>query len=310
MEDIDMPLSKPFSQPVSMNTFMEAVEKIKAMQSRETNTPGFNPQLNTIFLSHGKKTKRAILWLHGYTSATLQFKHLADLCFKKGYNVLVPCMPHHGLKDRLTSEICKITAKEQKQFVDSMVDIMHGLGNEVVVGGLSMGGTMTAWVAQKHPDVDTAIIIAAAFGYKVIPTHLTRIATLALLALPNMRRWWDNEKKDTLQDLWYSYPHGYTHSLVQLLDLSHQVLGFAKHNPPAAKKVWVVMNDHDEAVDNRMLHKLVDTWHNSSAKNISTYHFPDSLGLDHDCISVEHPKNNPKYVYPILMKMVEGEEIK
>jgi esterase/lipase len=310
MEEIDMPLPKPFPKPTSMTTFKEAVENIKAMQTRETNTPGFNPQLKTILLSHGKKTKRAVLWLHGYTSATLQFKHLAELCFNKGYNVLVPCMPHHGLKDRLTSEISKITAKEQKLFVDDMVDIMHGLGNEVVVGGLSMGGTMTAWIAQQRPDVDTAIIIAAAFGYKVIPTPLTRIVTLTLLALPNLRQWWDSEKKDTLQDPWYGYPHRYTRSLVQLLDLGHQILGLAKRDPPAAKKVWVVVNDHDEAVDNKMLQKLADTWHNSRAKNMSIYHFPNKLGLAHDCISIEHSKDNPRIVYPVLMKMVEGKEIK
>lgn len=305
-----MPLSKSLPQLASLAIFKEAVEKIKALQSRETNIYGFNPQLKTIFLSHGRKTKRAVLWLHGYTSATPQFKHLAELCFKKGYNVLVPCMPHHGLKDRLTSEIGKMTAKEQKRFVDNMVDIMHGLGNEIVVGGLSMGGIMTAWIAQQHPDVDTAIIIAATFGYKAIPTPLTRITTLAFLALPNMRQWWDNEKKDTVQDPWYGYPHRYTRSLVQLLDLGHQILGLAKHDPPAAKKVWVVVNDHDESVDNKMLQKLVDTWLNSGAKNTSIYHFPDKLGLDHDCISVEHSKDNPRIVYPVLMKMVEGKEIK
>jgi esterase/lipase len=301
---------RSFSQPTSSDTFKEAVEKIKAMQSREINTQGFNPQLKTIFLSHGKKTKRAVLWLHGYTSATLQFIRLAELCFKKGYNVLVPCMPHHGLKDRLTPEIGKMTAREQKQFVENMVDTMHGLGHVVVVGGLSMGGTMTAWVAQQRPDVDTAIIIAAAFGFKVIPTSLTRVATLALLALPNIRQWWDDEKKETVQDPWYGYPHRYTRSLVQLLDLGHQVLKLAKHNPPAAKKVWVVINDHDEAVDNKMLQRLADTWHNSRAINASIYHFPNKLGLDHDCISVEHSKDNPRFVYPVLMKMVEGEQIK
>ncbi len=300
----------PFSQPTSLKSFKKAVETIKTMQSREINTQDFNPQLKTIFLSHGKKTKRAVLWLHGYTSAALQFMHLAELCFKKGYNVLVPCMPHHGLKDRLTSEIGKITAREQKQFVEKMVDIMHGLGHEIVVGGLSMGGTMTAWIAQQRPDVDTTIIIAAAFGFKVIPTSLTRIATLALSALPNMRQWWDKEIKDTVQDPWYGYPHRYTRSLVQLLDLGHQVLKLAKHTPPAVKKVWVVINDNDEAVDNKMLQKLADTWNHSGAKNASIYHFPKKFGLDHDCISIEHSKDNPRFVYPVLMKMVEGEEIK
>ncbi len=305
-----MPSRKFVSQPAPIRTYLEAAKKIKTMQSREIDTTGFDPRLKTIFLAHGRKTKRAVLWLHGYTEAPLQFKPLAELCFKKGYNVLVPCMPHHGLQDRLTTEISKVTALEQKQFADKMVDFMQGLGEDVIVGGLSMGGTMSAWIAQQRPDVAVVIIISATMGYNVIPTPLTRIATLAFLALPNMRQWWNKDKKDTLLDPWFGYPHRYTHSLVQLLNLGYQVSMFAKTEPPAAKKVWMVINDHDHDVNNTMKQMLVDSWKKSGARNVSIYHFPEKLGLDHDSIGFEHSKDNPRFAYPVLMKMVEGKEIK
>jgi hypothetical protein len=68
----------------------------------------------------------------------------------------------------------------------------------------------------------------------------------------------------------------------------------------------MVINDHDESVNNELCQELVDSWYLSGARNVQTYHFPDELGIPHDCISIEQPKGNTRIVYAALMKMVEG----
>ena len=299
-----MPSSAFRSHPAPVQDYAAAVEKVQAIQAREIATPGFDPRLQTILMSHGGKTRRAVLWFHGYTATTLQFKPLAELCFQKGYNVLVPCVLHHGMRDRLSPEISKIDARELVHFSDEMTDLARSLGDELIVGGLSMGGVQTAWGAQERADVAMAIIIAPFLGARIIPTPLTGMAALAFRLLPDILQWWDPEKKEHLDGPAYTYARYSTHSLGQILGLGFQVFALARRKPPAAGKIWVVINDHDESVNNEMVQRLVDTWERSNAGNVQTFHFPDELGIPHDCISVEQPTANTPLVYGELMKMV------
>lgn len=267
-------------------------------------TPGFNPKVKTLLLTHGARTRRAVLWFHGYTDTPLQFKKLVELCYEKGYNVLVPCVPHYGFKDRLSVEISKVKSGELVRFSDKMVDLMHGLGEEIIVGGLSMGGAMTAWVAQERPDVKLAIIIAPFFGAWMIPTGLIKIAAYGVQILPDIKQWWDPVKKEKGDGSEYSYLQNSTHSLSQIMRLGFQVFSFAGQKPPAVEAIWMIINDADKSVKYVMNERLVTLWKKSSAKNVQSFHFPASLGLPHDCITVEQPKGNTRLVYAELMKRI------
>src|SRR5512135_3924292 len=141
-----MPSIDFHSHPQPVTDYAAAVARINARQAKETATRGFRPDLKSILLTHGQKTKRAVLWFHGYTAAPREFAVLAQQTFEKGYNTFVPCAPHHGFEDRLSPEVSRVKAGELVRYTDEMVDLMHGLGEEIIVGGLSMGGTQTAWV--------------------------------------------------------------------------------------------------------------------------------------------------------------------
>jgi carboxylesterase len=300
-----MPTFDFHARPAPVKEYGAALETIQQRQAREVAMPGFNPALQTILLTHGKKVGRCVLWFHGYTAATLQFKPLAELCYQRGYNALVPCFPHHGFKDRMTPEVSQVRAEELVRFADEMVDLAHGLGDEVIVGGLSMGGAMTAWVAQERPDVAKAILVAAFLGGKIIPAPLTWLAAKAMQLAPDQRQWWDPAKKENCEGPDYGYPQRSTHSLVQILDVGFKVFDFARQKPPAAGKVWVVINDNDESVSNDMIERLARAWQQRArAQQVEVFHFPVSLGVPHDCISIEQPKANTKVVYEELMRMV------
>lgn len=72
----------------------------------------------------------------------------------------------------------------------------------------------------------------------------------------------------------------------------------------------MIINDHDEAVNKEMCQNLVKVWNRSGAENVDTYHFPDELGLPHDCISIEQPKGMAKSVYSQIMVLFEAEMAK
>jgi hypothetical protein len=67
----------------------------------------------------------------------------------------------------------------------------------------------------------------------------------------------------------------------------------------------LVINDHDETVNKELILRLVETWQKSKAQQLQVFHFPDEIGLPHDCISLEQPKGNTRLVYAELMQMLE-----
>jgi hypothetical protein len=79
-----------------------------------------------------------------------------------------------------------------------------------------------------------------------------------------------------------------------------------RKTPPAAKNIWMVINDHDADVDGVYVQKVAEEWQAKKPGAIHIYHFPDELGIIHDCISVEQPRQKVDIVYPILMDIVTG----
>src|SRR5205814_6201609 len=69
---------------------------------RERASPKINPACHSILLEHGRRTPRAVAFMHGITSTPVQFHDLGALFFAHGYNVFIPCMPRHVYSDRLT----------------------------------------------------------------------------------------------------------------------------------------------------------------------------------------------------------------
>lgn len=295
-------------RPSPVTLYDAAIEKIRSIQAEETTRPGFDPALQTLLLSHGRKTARAVLWFHGYTAAVPQFAALAQLCFERGDTVLVPSMPHHGFLDRMSAHTSQVRADELVRYAADMVDLMHGLGDEIVVGGLSMGGALTCWVAQERADVHTAIVIAPFLGARVIPTRLTRPVAYATQWLRDVRQWWDPVKKEAMLGPRYGYVQHSTHSLGQILKLGFQVYDRSRRTPPAVKNIWMVLNDNDHAVNNQIAMRQAERWRKSGASCVRSVHFAAELGLPHDLISIDQPHAQPQLVYAELMKMIDREE--
>ena len=288
------------SHPHPAQSYEEAVQRIDVLKANRLSE--MNPDCVTQFMTHGNKVAHAIILVHGYTSCPAQFQELGQRFYDLGYNVLIAPLPHHGLADRMTDEQAQLTAKELAGYADEVVDIAQGLGDHISMLGISAGGVTTAWAAQNRSDIDLAVIISPAFGFKQIPTPLTVVLMNAYLLLPNSFVWWDPALQ-TNSKPFHAYPRYAKRALAQTLELGFAVQAQARQTAPAASKIIVVTNANDTSVNNELTSKVVAYWQ-ADGTQIRTYEFPLSLGLGHDLIDPEQPDQQIEVVYPELIDLV------
>ena len=290
------------------NTYDQALERIAQLQKLDTKE--VNSLCRLKLMTHGHKVERAIVLLHGFTNCPYQFVALGTLLHEQGYNVLIPRIPHHGLANRLSDDLAHLTAEELAAVADEGVNIAQGLGEKVTLVGLSGGGIATAWAAQNRSDIERAVIIAPVFGLKLVPRLLLKPVMHLSLHLPNRFIWWDSEHKDDAPRPPQAYPRFASRALAEVLKLGVRTLRQARFATPATRSIVMVTNASDPAVDNRVAVELVQLWRNHGATHIQTYEFPEDLHLIHDIIDPGQVQQQTALVYPILIDLIVGNDIK
>lgn len=291
------------SNPRPAADYDEAVIRVKALQVEDTEV--IHPLCRTRFMSHGRKTERVVVLVHGLTSSPQQFHDLGRQLYEMGHNVFIPRVPYHGSINRMTRDLASLTAEELVVYTDTVVDIAQGLGHHVTLAGISMGGVLTTWAAQHRADVDQAVIISPAFAFNAIPSALTRAVVGAALILPNLYLWWDRNLKDSWEPV-HVYPRFPTHALGQVYRLGHHVRQAANAAGPQAGRVVMVTNAADPAVNNAAAAELVQHWQRNGIENISSYEFGAELALPHDLIDPGSATQKVKHVYPVLIDLMTG----
>lgn len=290
-------------RPEAITRYIESERRIKGWQTHEP--ANLRPSGRTQLMTHGYPAERTAVLFHGFTNAPQQFAAFGRLLFEAGYNVFLPRAPHHGLPDPLATDHARLTAAELREAAERAVDVAGGLGERLMVMGLSMGGVMTAWLAQHHREIDLAVIIAPALAFRVVPLPLTQLVGEAALRVPNIMRWWDPTLKAKAPGPAHMYQRYATHGLAHILRLGREVQAAAARSAPAARRVLVVTNANDEAVDNRGAARLVAAWRAAGADNVRTFEFPQSDGLLHDLIDPQQPQQRTTYVYDVLLDLIE-----
>src|ERR1700690_2819121 len=111
--------------------------------------PGCEP-----FSSPG--SSMGVLVLHGFTGNPCSMRPLAQRCVDAGYSVELPRLPGHGtsIEDLVTRRWPDLVAVA----VDAYDDLAQRC-DKVAVVGLSVGGALTALIAEKRPDVVGCVFI-------------------------------------------------------------------------------------------------------------------------------------------------------
>ncbi len=284
-------------------THAEALARVREIQAAEQ---ALNPVCGYRLLDQGRRTERAIVLLHGFTSCPRMYEQLAAELQKQGANILIPRLPLHGLADRMTRELSHLEAAGMASTASDALEIAAGLGEKVTVAGLSLGGVLAGWLAQFRPGVDRAVLIAPLFGAPVVPEWFSDSLGFVADHMPNVFVWWDSKAKANTTGPPYAYPRFPTHAYGEMLRLGFEVKSTARPEPPGASEIRVVVNLADPAVNNVATFRLVDAWQRHGAR-VKTYEFPRELGLGHDLISPEQPYARTAELYPALIRWITAD---
>jgi carboxylesterase len=95
-------------------------------------------------------TDIGVLLAHGFTGTTQSMRYLGEALNRFGYTVSAPRLKGHGISP---AAMGKSTAGEWIASLEDALPELRAQCSRVFVGGLSMGGTLTLYMAGKHPDV-------------------------------------------------------------------------------------------------------------------------------------------------------------
>jgi carboxylesterase len=96
------------------------------------------------------------LVLHGFTGNTFSMRGVASAIADAGLSVEAPLLPGHGtsVADMLDTRWADWSAATEAAYLD-----LAGRCDKVAVVGLSMGGTLTCWLAERHPEIAGLVVI-------------------------------------------------------------------------------------------------------------------------------------------------------
>jgi carboxylesterase len=226
--------------------------------------------------------------------------------YDTGANVLILRAPHHGLANAQgdgvggVGKVGSLSAQELRDFADDAVDIAAGLGDEVDVLGLSMGGVLALWTGEFRDDVDRVVAVAPAVSIPRVPHFLTTAFVNVGNRLPNFSLSSPGVKLD------HAYAGESTGALAAMFLLARAVGNEIPGSTAAAREVTVVLNPDDNQVDNGEVKDLVGRWSDADG-TVDVVEFP-ATGLPHDVIDPGQPAGDVDTVYPILLELLAGDE--
>jgi alpha-beta hydrolase superfamily lysophospholipase len=287
-----------YAHPMPVADYTAAVTRIAAIQAHEDSLVA--PGGGSLLLSHGHRTARVVVLFHGLTDSPLQYFPFAQRLFAEGDNVFVPRLPHHAERAGHVAGMAKLTAQELRDLGDGSVDLAQGLGDTVIVSGLSAGGTIAAWVGQYRSDVHRVVLVAPALEVTHVPSLLHGAVLRIALRVPNVSRASPRDSTEPDRE-----PGWATHAVAQTLKLGVAVRRSAASQAPAVKELTVLLNAHDHTIANGAAIDLARHWEARGAI-ARIYQLPDSLQLPHDVIDPRHPGSNVNAVYPVLDSLLAG----
>ena len=280
----------------------EGIPLVATLDAGEEDALG--DEMRSIVLGHGRRTARLVVLLHGLTASPRTWREFARVRHARGETVLIPRLPRHGHADRMTHALASLDAAELRAQAARIVEVAAGLGDEIVVVGFSLGGTLALHLAQHEPRIARTIAIAPLLGVRAVPAPWTGPFRALLERLPNRFLWWNPFDRGR-SDPPHGYPRYATHSLAAGLALSAALEADARAAPPAAPRIEIVRNAGETTVNNAALDALVARWRAAGAADVRVLRL-DGLPFSHDVIEPELRRAPAARFLPLLHALLDA----
>jgi len=252
----------------TVNNHEGIVEKIiiKSDKVREGNYPNI--------LYHGKKTKNAIVLIHGLTDSPYYMKDIAERFYHEGANVVLPLLSGHGLQ--ISKALNKLQDhsldKKWKSEVDLAVDIAQIIGEHVSIGGLSTGGALSINKILRDPQkIDGGVFLfsaALSIGHfeiiKKIPFVQPFIKTVRNIYQKLCTK---NQTKKPVNP--YKYPFLLNYTSLELFDIILENKKISKNIKNISQPIFAVHSLHDETIKNGEVRKFFKKFIKTSDSDMS-----------------------------------------
>ena len=296
---VPLPTSNLESRPHVVRSYDSAFAAAVRQQRSDDSVAA--PNGRSIVLGHGHVTARSVVLLHGFTNSPHQFDSLADVFYRDGDNVYVPRLPNHAERGSDPAALAKLTAEVLCAAADRAVDIGRGLGDSVIVVGLSGGGTMAAWIAQSRADVRRVIIIAPLIAVSHVPWALEVPVVAVALRFPEITHADPRDARQPDRELGWS-----THGVGEILRLGLAARRASVVTSPATRDIRILLNANDRTISRSAVLGLGRRWLQHGA-SVEVFELPDSLGLPHDVIDPRQHVRRIDVVYPVIRALADGE---
>jgi len=145
-----------------------------------------------------------VLLCHGATGTPQSMRPWGEYLADRGYTVRVPLLPGHGTT---WQEMNRTGWEDWYSCVDGAFRELHETCERVVIGGLSMGGTLALRLAQEHgPRISGLILVNPAVKLEepIVNRILIRLLPVLKHVVPSLSAFGNDVKKEGVTELAYT----------------------------------------------------------------------------------------------------------
>lgn len=240
-------------------------------KKREDALPVRSDACRSQFFLQPKPTKKVVIFFHGFTACPYQFIPLGQALYAEGYNVLIPLMPGHGQAGNWNKEKPSPLPTNPEVYQEFALDWLQkaqNLGDKVIVGGLSGGGTLAGWLSLERPQQIEKTLLFAPYL-----SAATGIRDLVVRNSNSYFEWPANPGRDPFGYSGFMFP-----SLRVFLNMGRDIL--AKSTKSPSTPMLIVSSESDQAVGNRdhrilfneVLKRQPKTWYQDFERSLQVPH--------------------------------------
>ena len=284
------------SAPDPAPTYDEAVARFRAVELREQGR--IKDMAHSQLLTHGEPTPTVYVMVHGLTNSPLQWQELGRTLHKNGHTVLINRMPYHGLPSGKVSELRRLTSRDLRAYADETIDMAAGLGDEIVVVGISGGGTVAAWMAQQRTEVDRAVLLAPFFGMIGVPPALNNFLVNTFGRVPNFSPFNPLEPKKA-----WGYRGEASRAVADSLMLGLYVGEQADAGTVPRGEVIVITTAVDNTTSNSAIATIVAQWQ-AGGTPVTSFEFPADQDMPHNSVDPAADPLKKQQVYEEMLRLL------
>jgi pimeloyl-ACP methyl ester carboxylesterase len=281
-------------------TFTQALEEIAKIREQEINSPDINPVSLTTAITHPQPMAKVAVLYHGFTNSPKQFEQLGQQLFEQGYNVYIPRLKYNGHKSRTSRAMKHLTVQDLIDYVDDSIQIAQALGDQVIVMGLSGGGTMALWAGLKY-NLKQVVSIAPFIDPMYYPKRLRRLIVQLIRILPNFFLWWESDVKEKIDSPPYAYAWFSTKAIGRFLQVAISLENELHKNNPKTKNFTLVLNQVDTAANPQRLSSFIHKLQEAQA-DVDEVIFKAEEKIHHDMIDPNQQGQKVNLVYPRIIQ--------